>query len=133
MTTSRFNLVLVLALGLGTAALAQSAIPVPSGADVRHQETRFDEVTEPPSARFRYVQASLAADQDFDTTSADLLALCQSHALPNLGKNVSEVGQIIVSIADRETVFGETNPDVVQVFEIFAVKDEQCTWFEVFE
>ncbi len=124
---------IISAFVLTATANAAPNIPVPSGAPTYLFETLHDTVTEPHSLRFRYVQQSLSQDSDFAIVADDLFALCQNHAAPNLGKNGADVGQIIVSIADRETIFGETRPDVTQIFEVFSIEDGQCAWAEVLE
>ena len=118
---------------LACGVAAQTDVTVPSGAELSLYEARFDGMTQPASMRFRYVQENLTADTEYDVLSQDLLALCQTHAVPNLGENGAEIGQIIVSIANEGFEFGETRPDVIQFFEIFAYSDGQCTWAEVFE
>ncbi len=120
-------------LVIATSLLAAQHIPVPSGAAVYHQETLLDKRDTPAALRFRYVQLDLAQDADFFTVSEDLFALCQTHAVPNMGDNGAEVGQIIVSLANEETIFGETRPDVVQMFEVFTYTKGQCAWPEVLE
>ena len=118
---------------LGCGVTAQTDVTVPSGATLYLYEARFDGMTQPASMRLRYVQENLKADTEYDVLSQDLLALCQTHAVPNLGENGAKIGQIIVSIADQAFEFGETRPDVTQFFEIFAYTDGQCAWAEVFE
>jgi len=120
-------------LMVASCSVATPNIPVPSGATIYHQETLRDERNVPVSLRFRYVQLDLAQDADFFTVSDDLFALCQTHAVANMGNNGAGVGQIIVSLANEETIFGETRPDVVQMFEVFSYSDGQCAWPEVLE
>ncbi len=121
------------ATALVSAAQAGTAVPVPSGNSTYHFETLRDDLTEPPSIRFRYVQQSLSQDADYDVVADDLFALCQTHAAPKLGEIGADVGQIVVSLANEETIFGDTRKDVVQMFEVFAYADGQCAWPEAFE
>ncbi|MFD1809399.1 DUF6497 family protein [Gemmobacter lanyuensis] len=81
--------------------------------------------------RFRFLAPQIAreaGDVDFETASADMLALCQSFALPRLAELGPQPQQIIISLADRVVPFGETSPDATQYFEAYSIENGTCIW-----
>lgn len=105
---------------------AGQGIALPSGGMVTLQEI----ITNAPgaegaTARFRFVLPGLTADQD---RSDDMLALCEGQALPVIAGMVPAPQQIVISLADRETVFGAATPDAVQFFEAYRPDDGRCIW-----
>jgi hypothetical protein len=78
--------------------------------------------------RFRFVAPAIADDVDFEAAYADMQALCQTYAIPRMADFGPQVQQIVISLADRAVVFGETAPDVVQFFEAYRVEDGTCIW-----
>ena len=65
---------------------------------------------------------------DFDTAAADMVALCETYALPRLA-NIGQVPvQIVVSMSDRPVVFGEAAPEATQYFEAYRIEDGLCIW-----
>jgi hypothetical protein len=112
---------------------AQAAeIAVPSGQPVRFVEL----VREAPGVaedtwRFRFVAPQIARDSgavDADTALADIEALCSGYILPALEKFDTAPGQVIVSLADRETEFGKPAPEATQYFEAFRIEAGACIW-----
>lgn len=127
---------LIAGFAAGTAAASStgaSEFGVPSDNQTYLHEAMVDAQTEPSSLRLRFVQPSLSAGFDYSDVSDDLFALCQAQFRGEVAQNVAEMGQVIVSIANKEVPFGETNPDVVQVFEVFHLGDAGCEWGEVLE
>ena len=102
------------------------AVTVPSGREVG----LLDVITDAPgpkgaTARFRFVMPGLTADDD---PSADMLALCDSFAVPRLAGITPEPQQIVIVLADRAVPFGESDPEAVQFFEAYGVKNGTCIW-----
>ena len=60
----------------------------------------------------------------------DIIWLCDHHILPEVSKTAQETGQIVVSVADRESEFGSYEPDTLQLFEVFglAADRSRCEW-----
>ena len=77
------------------------------------------------TARFRFVLAGLKPDED---RSADMQALCDGYGLAHVTGMVPPPRQIVISLADRETPFGEAAPDAVQFFEAYRVENDRCIW-----
>ncbi|WP_431300510.1 DUF6497 family protein [Tabrizicola sp. BL-A-41-H6] len=107
------------------------AVTVPSGREVRF----LDVISNVPgaegaTARFRFVVPGLA-EGDSEADAADMQALCDTYALPRIDAMQPPPQQIIISLAGKETPFGEAAPEVVQFFEAYSVQDGACVW-EVF-
>ena len=54
--------------------------------------------------------------------------LCETHALPRISNIGPQPGQVVVSLADRESEFGVYDETVTQVFEAYRIEDGRCTW-----
>jgi hypothetical protein len=117
---------IALLLSLTAAPLAAQEIIPPSGTVV----TLFDVVLEPDTnlARFRFLAPALAQGTAFETVQDDFAWLCANVALPALSANDWTVGQVIVSLSDRELALGATDPDAVQFFEGYSIADGACVW-----
>lgn len=119
---------------MGEVLLQGSADPVavPSGQVVTLQDViRSDDGALGPVLRFRFVAPQIAGastDVDFETVSADMLALCQGYAVPRLAGLGAAPRQVIISLAAEATPFGEANPDVTQFFEAYRVENGVCIW-----
>ena len=116
---------------LGPAAAAQEeALRLPSGLQARF----FEVLTDRPEGggliyRFRYVaEAFDAGSAQLALLGDDLLWLCESHALPRIANIGPQPRQVVISLADRESVFGVYDPAVTQVFEAFRPEDDTCIW-----
>lgn len=114
-----------LILVLAALPVAAQQITAPSGQMV----TLFDVVLEPDTnlARFRFLAPEIA-ERAFDTVQGDLPWLCANVALPALAANDWTVGQVIVSLSDRELELGATDPEAVQFFEGYSITDGACVW-----
>ena len=115
-----------------TPATAEDVVMLPSGLETRLQEMLWDRPGGGLVYRFRFVAEDFVPDvADFDLLQQDLAFLCNEFALPKVS-NVGPVpGQIIISLADRDSEFGVFDPEVSQVFEAYSVDDGTCVW-EVF-
>ncbi len=106
------------------------SIKVPSG----QQVIFLDVVMNAPgpdgaTARFRFVAPAIAQEGfDVDAATADMLALCQSYALPRVIDSVPVPSQIVISLSDREVPFGEASPEVTQFFEAYRIENGTCIW-----
>lgn len=125
MTTFRFKTALCAAV----LAASANALEVPSNLVLTLHEVLFEDNT----ARFRYVAPDVARDLrlvSYADIEADFLHLCANFALPALKNADKQVDEIVISIADRVTEFGQATPDATQFFEAFEVKNATCIWKE---
>ena len=104
--------------------IAQDLIALPSGLDVRVHEVIFEE--NPDIARFRFVAPGLGAEgKGYAEVQGDFPWLCQEMILPALTET-QKAGDIVISLSDREIVFGQITPDATQYFELFRIADGAC-------
>ncbi|HKL65475.1 MAG TPA: DUF6497 family protein [Roseovarius sp.] len=112
------------------AAAQEEALRLPSGLEAR----LFEVLTDRPAGgglifRFRYVAEGFAAGAArFDAISADLAWLCETHALPRVSSIGPQPGQVVISLADRESEFGVYDEAVTQVFEAYRIEGDHCIW-----
>lgn len=125
-------LALVASTAAGEADKAkEERLVLPSGMEATFYEMLWDRPGQGLTYRFRFVAPGFTGEEEFDTIMADLEYLCTTYAVPRLA-NVGPVpAQVVVSLADRESVFGVIDPDVKQVFEAYRIEDGTCIW-EVF-
>ncbi len=117
---------LFLALTLSGAAAAEP-ISVPSGSHVTLQEVLWQEGEEVGTlwVRFRFVAPGLAG-MAYEHALSDLDALCAQVVVPQLAADSRAPDIVIVSLADRESDFGEFDPDLEQMFEAYRVEGGLC-------
>lgn len=77
--------------------------------------------------------APLPAEPDLllqDPVHDDIVALCETWVLPRLAEPAPLPGQVIISLADRPTAFGEIDMNAVQLFEAFSIPPDRktCRW-----
>ncbi len=107
----------------------KAGLAVPSGLEVELQEMIWDQPGQGLVYRFRFVAPAFAADEDMDRTMADLEHLCNAYALPKIADNTGpKPNQIIISLADKPSKFGQFDADVAQVFEAYRIEDGACIW-----
>jgi len=108
------------------------AITVPSGQDVTLQDVIWSEAGPAGLAlRFRFVApriARMGGDIAFEVASEDMMALCQSYALPRIAEFGPAPRQVIISLAAQPLPFGEAAPDVTQYFEAYRIENGTCIW-----
>lgn len=111
-------------------AVAQDTMvpDVPSGRTTVALENFAQLEQEPAAWRFRFVQKDLISSFDYEDVASDLLFLCDTFALAELGENVAKVSQVIIGVADQKAEFGIPDPEIVQTFEVFDVVDGHCQW-----
>jgi hypothetical protein len=122
----------IVLLWAGIGAMAEEALAVPSGQEVRFLET----VQSAPgpdglAIRFRFVAPAIARTTGTigaEAAQADMEWLCNNYALPRLPAAGPVPSQIIVSLSDREVAFGEPAPETTQFFEAYAVEGGHCVW-----
>ncbi len=110
---------------------AASAIEVPSGQPVELQEVLIDDMGEETWLRFRFVAPQISREAgaiSYEQASEDMLHLCSALALPYIADFALEGDIIIVSLADRQTEFGQPDPDATQFFEAFRPQGDTCMW-----
>lgn len=104
-------------------------LTVPSGQPVTFFESLLDRPAMGLTARFRFVAPKLAqalVDLSYEQLEADMAYLCDTYALPRIASPVPSM--IVISLSQRETVFGSVDPDVTQVFEAYRPAGETCEW-----
>ena len=124
----------IVALGgtLAGAAMAgaEETPVVPSGQALYLQESLYETRADASRVlRLRYVMPAIAqVPLGYDRLQADFPYLCTEVALPTLAETGETVAQVIISLADRETPFGEPAPEATQFFEAFGVENGTCIW-----
>ncbi|MCZ0812095.1 MAG: DUF6497 family protein [Pseudomonadota bacterium] len=127
---------LTLALVAGAAAgeadkAKEERLVLPSGLEATFHEMLWDRPGQGLTYRFRFVVPGFTGEEEFETIMADLEHLCTTYAVPRLSPIGPEPAQVIISVADRESVFGVIDPEVKQVFEAYRIENGTCIW-EVF-
>lgn len=116
---------------MGMAATAwgqEESPPVPSGLSLRLQEVLVEEQFDGTRwARFRYVADDLAG-HDFADVEADFPALCAEQVVPWSRTAEPAVDKAVISLASAALDFGESDPEVTQFFEVYAIRDGSCIW-----
>ncbi|MFK7941068.1 MAG: DUF6497 family protein [Roseovarius sp.] len=132
--------VLVIAVGLwlimvlpeeqvkDTKRMGKGTLVLPSGLQAELQEMIWDQPGQGLTYRFRFVAPAFVADGDMDALMTDLEHLCTRFALPKIANTGPSPNQIIISLADKPSEFGQFNPDVSQVFEAYRVEGDACIW-----
>ena len=54
--------------------------------------------------------------------------LCETLALPYIAEYALSGDVVVISLADRDTEFGQADPDATQFFEAFRPVDNTCIW-----
>lgn len=117
-------------LAVAAMAGAEETPAVPSGQALYLQESLYETRADDSRVlRLRYVMPAIAqAPLAYGDLEADFPYLCEKMALATLAETDQEVTQVIISLADRETPFGEPAPEATQFFEAFRVEDGACIW-----
>ena len=107
------------------------AIEVPSGQPVALHEVLVDTLGGETWLRFRFVAPQIGvagAGFGYEQVADDMTHLCEALARPYMGEDALAGDVIVVSLADRETEFGEANPEATQFFEAYRPVDNTCIW-----
>ena len=107
---------------------AKAGLVLPSGLEVELQEMLWDRPGQGLVYRFRFVAPAFEQTNDMDQVMGDLEYLCTSYALPKLADTGPLPNQVIISLADKPSEFGQFDPSVTQVFEAYRVEDGACIW-----
>ena len=103
---------------------------VPSGQVVTLQDIIWDGPgPDGPVARFRFLAPAIARDTgtiNQEAAGADLQHLCDTVALAALAARGDLPNAVMVSLADRPVVFGDTVPEATQFFGSYRIEDGQC-------
>lgn len=112
------------------AGVLKDAIAVPSGLPVRFHETIRDGAGGGLTYRFRFVAPSIGqiGGPGFEDVADDMAHLCTTYALPRIANIGPQPGQIVISLADRETKFGVITEGVTQFFESYKPENGVCIW-----
>ena len=116
------------------AALAQDGplIEVPSGQPITFHEVIRDAAG--PAGltyRFRFIAPDIArigGDVTFEIAVVDMDHLCNRFALQRISNIGPQPSQIVISLSDRATAFGQAAPEATQFFEAYRVEDGVCIW-----
>lgn len=108
--------------------VGKEGVILPSGLEAELQEMLWDRPGQGLVYRFRFVAPAFEQTENMEQVMGDLEYLCTHYALPKLANTGPMPNQVIVSLADKPSEFGEFDPDVTQVFEAYAVKDGTCIW-----
>jgi hypothetical protein len=106
-----------------------AVLTVPSGQPVAFFESVLDRPGTGLTARFRFVAPELSqklVELSYEQLEADMSYLCDTYALPRIATPVPSI--IVISLSQRETVFGSVEPDVAQVFEAYRPAGTTCEW-----
>lgn len=124
--------VFIQAEGAQIAPGSGAAIAVPSGQPITLQDVIWN-VPGPEglTLRFRFIAPQIARDGgtvDYATATEDMLHLCQTYALAQVGNFGPTPSQIVISLSDRPVPFGEAAPEATQFFEAYGLQDGNCIW-----
>ncbi|MBV1868727.1 MAG: hypothetical protein KUG69_12610 [Marinosulfonomonas sp.] len=118
--------------GIALPAVSDGAVvPVPSGQPVRLMDVITDRPATGLTYRFRFVAPDIAAKNgvmDMDAVQRDMIWLCDTYALPRIASTGPQPNQIVISLSDRPTKFGDPAPKVTQFFEGYSVESNACVW-----
>lgn len=131
--------VLVIAVGIGlmlilpedgkpTKRMGKVGVVLPSGLEAELHEMLWDRPGQGLVYRFRFVAPQFKPTDDVDVLMKDLEHLCTEYALPKLADTGPMPNQVIISLADKPSEFGQYNPEINQVFEAYSVRDGACIW-----
>ncbi|MER5172291.1 DUF6497 family protein [Thioclava kandeliae] len=117
-------------IGAGQVAAADMpasrvAVAVPSGRHVEWLTSQTD-ASGPEGLTIRHFFLMRDLTEDDDTAMGDMLALCESFALPHLSAVGPQPQQIVISLADRPVVFGTSDPEATQLIAGYAISGERC-------
>lgn len=113
-------------IALATVSQAQP-VAVPSGLAVERLEVLWDEDLR--LARFRFLAPDIATRGfDLRALQPDMDALCRTIALPETRAARPDWDEVVVSVSSVAIPFGETDPEVVQSFEAYRLRGEDCIW-----
>jgi hypothetical protein len=122
---------LAVGAAFATASAAAQPVEVPSGESIELQEVLIDEVGVQTWLRFRFVAPYIARDTgavDFAQVGADMTYLCDALAIPYMAQHALDGEVIVISLADRVTEFGVSDPEATQFFEAFRLSNDTCIW-----
>lgn len=108
--------------------MSLAAFEVPSGQALDFQESFYERREDGTlSARFRFIMPAIGGEVGYAEVADDFLTLCEVYALPALeDRDIPD--EIVISLADRATEFGVTNPEATQFFEAFRPEGATCIW-----
>ncbi len=106
-------------------------LPVPSGQPVHLTQVLLDENPGELWLRFRFVAPKIGSDVGrigYDVASVDMQHLCQTLAVAYVAEYDLNPARVVISLSDRPTEFGQTEPDATQFFEAYRLEQSQCIW-----
>ena len=109
------------------AAVASEDLTVPSGQPVTFLEMLWDRPGIGLVYRFRFMAPEIGEQgREYEDVEADMQYLCETFALDRIASTGPQPSQIVISLSQFETEFGEATPDVTQFFEAYRVEDRGC-------
>jgi hypothetical protein len=76
-------------------------------------------------AVLRFIAPDLRS-QGFEATAGDMDWLCASHGLPVAALPTSRSDSIVINVMDRPVARGNIDPDAVQFFQAYEIRDGGC-------
>lgn len=117
---------LALAAALAGPAAGQGMV-LPSGLAVERIEVIWDE--DLMLGRFRYLAPQIGAPGfDLGALRPDMDALCRTQALPETRAARPDWDEVVISLSSVAIAFGDSDPEVVQSFEGYRLRGEDCIW-----
>ena len=116
------------ALLLPSAGAADDLLPVPSGQPVTFHEMLWDRPGGGLIYRFRFIAPEIGEEgREYEDVEADMQHLCETFAIPRTETGTGpKPKQIVISLGQAESEFGEANPDVIQFFEAYRIENGAC-------
>lgn len=116
-------------MGAAAVGVLEETPTVPSGNDLYLLDQRVEQQGALTVLRLRYVMAAIAEQGHvFDDVAEDFSDLCMNQAVPQSKELDQKIHQVIISLSDRETEFGVSNPEATQYFEAFTLETDICIW-----
>ncbi|MFN3209958.1 MAG: DUF6497 family protein [Roseovarius sp.] len=107
-------------------AQEEERLALPSGLEAYLQEVIVGQAAMGLTLRLRFVAGAFSGQEEFATQTADLEYLCNEYALKEIDMKGETPDRVVISLADRASVFGQFDPTVTQIFESFSVADATC-------
>ncbi|WP_372573690.1 DUF6497 family protein [Ruegeria jejuensis] len=119
--------------GVAGTVQADARIPVPSGQPVELQDVLLDKNPGALWLRFRFMAPAIGKTEErigYEVAAQDMEFLCNQVVVPYVGKHELDPARIVISMADRNVEFGQSDPKATQFFETYRLEDARCIWEE---
>ncbi|MDP5217900.1 DUF6497 family protein [Ruegeria sp. 2205SS24-7] len=119
--------------GVAGSVQADARIPVPSGQPVELQDVLLDKNPGALWLRFRFMAPAIGKTEErigYEVAAHDMEFLCNKVVVPYVGKHELDPARIVISLADRNVEFGQSDPMATQFFETYRLENARCIWEE---